>query len=77
LRGEVFGVEYLGTTQIVTVKTGRGMLKARTSADVAAAPGDQVGLSFKPERLSLFNATTGRAIRTALHDANFSGTRRG
>jgi len=77
LRGEVFGVEYLGTTQIVTVKTGRGMLKARTSADVAAAPGNQVGLSFKPERLSLFNATTGRAIRTALHDANFSGTRRG
>jgi multiple sugar transport system ATP-binding protein len=77
LRGEVFGVEYLGTTQIITVKTARGMLKARTSADIAAAPGEQVGLSFKPERLSLFNASTGRAIRTALHDATFPGARRG
>jgi multiple sugar transport system ATP-binding protein len=59
------------------VKTARGMLKARTSADIAAAPGEQVGLSFKPERLSLFNASTGRAIRTALHDATFPGARRG
>src|SRR4029077_18302197 len=29
LRGEVFGVEYLGTTQIVTVVVGRGRVKAR------------------------------------------------
>jgi multiple sugar transport system ATP-binding protein len=77
LRGEVFGVEYLGTTQIITVKTGRGMLKARASADIAARPGEQVGLSFKPERLSLFNVSTGRAIRTALHDLALSGARRG
>jgi multiple sugar transport system ATP-binding protein len=75
LRGEVFGIEYLGTTQIITVKTGRGMLKARVSADIAAKHGEQVGLSFKPERLSLFNANTGRAVHTALHDLKFSGAR--
>ena len=32
LRGEVFGTEYLGTTQIVTVTTAHGMVKARLAA---------------------------------------------
>ena len=32
LRGEVFGAEYLGTTQIVTVDTARGQVKARLPA---------------------------------------------
>lgn len=73
LPGEVFGTEYLGTTQIVTVATPRGKLKARLPAHLPVAAGDRVSLSFKPERLSLFDAATGRAIRSALHD---SGTTR-
>ena len=70
LPGEVFGAEYLGTTQIVTVTTPRGTLKARLPAHLRAAAGDRVSLSFKPERLSLFDAATGKVIRSALHEAS-------
>src|ERR1700741_5086387 len=35
LRGQVIGAEYLGTTQIVTVVTASGQLKARLPSDKA------------------------------------------
>ena len=66
-RGSVFGAEYLGTTQIVTVTTSHGPLKARLPANVAVRPGETVGLAFRGERLSVFDKASGRAIRTALH----------
>jgi len=69
LRGMVFGVEYLGTTQIVTVTTGRGTVKARLPSRLSVRPGEQVGLAFRPEKLSLFARTSGRAIRSDLHEA--------
>jgi multiple sugar transport system ATP-binding protein len=68
LRGEVFGTEYLGTTQIVTVTTAHGLTKARLASTFKVSVGDQVGLEFRPDRISLFDASSGRAIRTALHD---------
>jgi multiple sugar transport system ATP-binding protein len=68
LRGTVFGAEYLGTTQIVTVNTAQGQIKARLSADIGVTPGESIGLSLRPERLSLFDKDSGRAIRTALTD---------
>jgi multiple sugar transport system ATP-binding protein len=68
LRGEVFGTEYLGTTQIVTVTTAHGMVKARLASTFKVSIGDPVGLEFRPDRISLFDAGSGRAIRTALHD---------
>ena len=37
LRGAVFGAEYLGTTQIVTVETADGIVKARVPADLPVA----------------------------------------
>ena len=37
LRGRSFGAEYLGTTQIVTVNTAHGQVKARLPADIAVA----------------------------------------
>lgn len=67
LRGTVFGAEYLGTTQIVTVTTEHGPVKARLPSDVPARPGEIVGLSLRPERLSIFERGSGRALRTALH----------
>jgi multiple sugar transport system ATP-binding protein len=67
-RGEVFGAEYLGTTQIVTVKTEQGRVKARLPASISVRTGETVGLSFLGDRLSLFDKGSGRAIRTALHD---------
>ncbi|SDR56266.1 carbohydrate ABC transporter ATP-binding protein, CUT1 family [Rhizobiales bacterium GAS191] len=66
LRGVVFGVEYLGTTQIVTVTTSQGMLRARVAADVHLRIGEHLGLAFRPEKLSLFDKASGRAISTAL-----------
>jgi multiple sugar transport system ATP-binding protein len=68
LRGEVFGTEYLGTTQIVTITTAHGAVKARLASARPVAVGDQVGLSFRSDKLSVFDAASGRAIRTALHD---------
>ena len=65
LRGEILGAEYLGTTQIVTVATARGTVRARASSDVALRAGERVGLGFRTERLSLFDAASGRAIPTA------------
>ena len=68
LRGAVFGAEYLGTTQIVTITTDFGPLRARLPADVAMRVGESVGLAFRPEKLSLFDKASGRAIYTALHE---------
>ncbi len=68
LRGEVFGTEYLGTTQIVTVTTPHGLAKARLPANLEVSVGDRVGLEFRPDRISLFDAASGHAILTALHD---------
>ena len=69
LRGEVFGVEYLGTTQIVTLVTRSGRLKARLSSEIPARIGETVGLALRPEKLSLFDKASGKALRSALHDA--------
>jgi len=69
IRGEVFGAEYLGTTQIVTVTTGLGRLKARLPSSITVRTGEQVGLAFQPEKLSLFEKASGRVIRSALHEA--------
>ncbi len=68
LRGEVFGAEYLGTTQIVTVTTEHGTVKARIPAEQRVSQGERVGLSFAGNRLSLFAKQSGRAVRTALHE---------
>jgi multiple sugar transport system ATP-binding protein len=73
LRGTVFGAEYLGTTQIVTVTTEHGQVKARLPADVTARPGEIVGLTLRPERLSLFDRGSGKALRTALHEGRRHG----
>jgi multiple sugar transport system ATP-binding protein len=65
LRGTVFGAEYLGTTQIVTVNTGHGQVKARLPADIVVRSGETVGMALRSERLTVFDKASGRAIRTA------------
>jgi multiple sugar transport system ATP-binding protein len=72
-RGEVFGTEYLGTTQIVTVNIAQGQLKARIPASVRVTAGERVGLSLMSERLSVFDKATGRVIRSALHEGGGLG----
>jgi len=69
LRATVVETEYLGTNQIATVATVAGAsVKARLPSSVPVRPGDQVGLSFRGERVSLFERASGRALRTSLHD---------
>jgi multiple sugar transport system ATP-binding protein len=65
LRGEILATEYLGTTQIVTVETAHGQVKARLPSRAPARAGESVGLAFLTPRLSLFDATSGRAIALA------------
>jgi len=69
LRGQVYGTEYLGTTQIVTVKCAGATLKARLPAEADVQLGEIVGLDFRPAKLSVFAAASGRAIRSELHEA--------
>ncbi len=73
LRGRVFGAEYLGTTQIVTVNTPHGQIKARVASSQAVGIGDNVGLALRAERLVLFDAGSGRALRSALNDGGLNG----
>ncbi len=68
VRGRVFGAEYLGTTQIVTVDTEYGRVAARLPSYLPAKIGDTVGLTFRSERLALFDAQSGSAISTASHE---------
>jgi multiple sugar transport system ATP-binding protein len=66
LRAEVLGTEYLGTSQIVTCATSQGTtLRAKLPVQVRAARGDRVGLRFNARTVSLFDAATGRALKTA------------
>ena len=71
LRAEVLGSEYLGTSQVVTCQTAQGAtLRARVATDVRAQRGDSVGLAFDSTQVSLFDAASGRALRTIRHEAS-------
>jgi multiple sugar transport system ATP-binding protein len=61
-RGEVTAIEYLGTTQIVTIATPNGAAKARTSSGDAVRTGEIVGLEFDARTLTIFEPTGGRAL---------------
>jgi multiple sugar transport system ATP-binding protein len=62
MRGEVFGTEYMGTFQIVTVTTPWGKVKARIASAIGVDPGAQVGLSFRTEHIVLFDKASGLAL---------------
>ena len=66
-RGRVTAVEYLGTTQIVTLDTPHGSVKARVAATDRARIDDQVGLALNPATLTLFQADSGRALHSELN----------
>jgi len=68
LRAEVLGTEYLGSSQIVTCRLQGTTLRARVAPDVPAQRGDHIGLTFDAAQVSLFDAASGRALRTARHE---------
>ena len=63
-RGTIFTAEYLGTTQIVTLSTPNGTIKARMSSSTSVREGETVGLSFREELITLFDRSSGRAIKS-------------
>ncbi|MBI1207760.1 MAG: ATP-binding cassette domain-containing protein [Azospirillum sp.] len=67
VRGRVLGTDYLGTTQIVTVTTAHGSVKARVPAALPVAVDEVVGLEFRTPHLALFDAASGRALPSALY----------
>jgi multiple sugar transport system ATP-binding protein len=67
-RGEVVAAEYLGTTQIVTLTTEHGDVKARIGSDQPARIGEQVGLAFNGRTVTLFDAKAGRALCSELNE---------
>ena len=64
-RARIEAAEYLGTTQIITLSAAHGTLKARVPSSQMVRVGDTVGLGFTASTLALFDAATGRALRTA------------
>ena len=73
LKGKIEATEYLGTTQIITLSTPHGTVKVRAPAAQMARVGDLTGLALTTARLSLFDATSGRALRTAANAGVFHG----
>ncbi|MEM9044601.1 MAG: ABC transporter ATP-binding protein [Pseudomonadota bacterium] len=71
-RAEVIATEYLGTTQIITLSTHNGEVKARIASDQPATPGETVGLEFNGATVTLFDNQTGRAIRSELNEGVLS-----
>ena len=73
LRGRVFAVEYMGARQLITVDTDAGRVRVRAPNTVKVADGETVGLAFDPERLVVFDAETGRALKSAPFDGGAHG----
>ncbi len=73
IRGRVFGAEYLGTTQIVTVDTEQGQVKARLPSSTSVRVGETVGLAFRSDSLALFDVQSGSAIQTASYGGAGNG----
>ena len=68
IRGEIFGTEYMGTMQIVTVHSKYGQVKARIPSSRRVRMGEQVGLRFVKERLVVFDTVSGRALKSRLFE---------
>jgi multiple sugar transport system ATP-binding protein len=73
IRGEVFGAEYMGTMQVVTVHTKHGPVKARIASSRRARIREHVGLRFAKERLVVFDAVSGRALKSRLFEGSLHG----
>ena len=63
-RGRVMATEYLGTTQIVTLETPNGILKSRVASADNIKLGQTTGLRFDPRTITLFEADSGKALRS-------------
>lgn len=67
-RGEIIAVEYLGTTQIITLTTPNGEIKARINSDIIAKVGEKVGLEIDDRTVTIFDRSSGNALRSELNE---------
>ena len=71
-RGKVLATEYLGTTQIITIETPNGIIKARTPSKNVISQGDILGLEFDARTLTVFHADTGNALKSEANEVILS-----
>ena len=71
-RARVVASEYLGTTQIVTLGTAHGEVKARAPSDIAVSEGESVGLRLDARTLTVFDPD-GHALRSEANEAVLAG----
>jgi multiple sugar transport system ATP-binding protein len=67
-RAEVLAAEYLGTTQIVTLRCAHGEVKARMPSGQTVRAGDTTGLTFDARTITIFNAETRKALRSVANE---------
>ncbi|MFZ5962537.1 ABC transporter ATP-binding protein [Thalassococcus sp. BH17M4-6] len=67
-RGRIMATEYLGTTQIVTLDTANGQIKARIASSDKIAVGQSAGLSFDARTITLFENAQGQALRSRANE---------
>lgn len=67
-RGRILATEYLGTTQIVTIDTSNGVIKARLPSRDRVAVGQTTGLVFDARTITLFENEHGHALRSQAND---------
>ncbi|KIT15019.1 ABC transporter ATP-binding protein [Jannaschia aquimarina] len=71
VRGRVVATEYLGNTQVVTLDTAWGEVKARVDARLNVRPGETAAAAIDSTRVTLFDDATGRALRSELNEGVF------
>ncbi|MDA7424094.1 ABC transporter ATP-binding protein [Thalassococcus lentus] len=67
-RGRVLATEYLGTTQIVTLDTANGMVKARVPSSDKIRVGAATGLAFDERTITVFENDHGHALRSQANE---------
>lgn len=63
IKGNIYSVELLGESSLVTIKTEQTTVIARAAKDFNGAIGDPIACKVNKERLYYFNAASGKRIR--------------
>ncbi len=73
LKGRVYGVEYMGARQLLTIDTSAGRLRVRANNALRAKVGETVGLAFKTDSLLVFDGVSERALASDLMTGGADG----
>ena len=73
LPGTVYGVEYMGARQLVTVDTNVGRVRVIAPESLPVSINDNVGLTFQTESMIVFDGQSERALDSDLMRENDNG----